>query len=52
MKSKSKKSLRNASGLREEILKSALSSFKIEGIYISEPDAAASLKKVELTLGK
>jgi hypothetical protein len=52
MKSKSKKPLRNVSNLREEILKSMLSSFKIEGIHISGSDAAAKLKKVELTLGK
>lgn len=37
---------------REEILKSLLASFKIEGIDISAQVAAATLKKLELKLGK
>ena len=52
MKSKNKKSEKKPSNLRGEILKSMLHSFRIEGIHISESLALASLKKVELTLGK
>ena len=52
MKVKSKKPLNKGASLREEILHSLLNSFKIEGIHISEPKALASLKKVELSLGK
>lgn len=52
MKSKGKKSGKKNLALREEILRSMLHSFKIEGIYISESLAFASLKKVELNLGK
>jgi hypothetical protein len=52
MKSKSKKTEKKNSPLREEILRSMLHSFKIEGIHISESNAFASLKKVELSLGK
>lgn len=37
---------------REEILKSLLASFKIEGIDIPAQVAAATLKKLELNLGK
>ena len=37
---------------REEILKSLLASFKIEGIFISDQVATAMLKKLEITLGK
>jgi hypothetical protein len=38
--------------LREQILRSMLASFKIEGISIPADLAAATLKKVELSLGK
>ena len=37
---------------REQILRSALASFKIEGINISAAQAQATLKKVEASLGK
>jgi hypothetical protein len=37
---------------REEILKSMIASFKIEGINISLDKALQSLKKVEINLGK
>ena len=52
MKSKGKKSEKKDSTLREEILDSMRHSFKIEGIHISESTAQATLKKVELNLGK
>jgi len=52
MKSKSTKAEKKNSTLREEILRSMVQSFKIEGIQISESNALASLKKVELSLGK
>lgn len=38
--------------LRAQVLKSAVASFKIEGINISKKDALNALKKVELNLGK
>ena len=38
--------------LREEILKSMLASFKIEGIIIPHDLALKALKKVEFSLGK
>jgi hypothetical protein len=52
MKSKDKKPGKRNPALREEILRSMLYSFKIEGIHISESLALASLKKVEHTLEK
>ena len=52
MKSKGTKVENKGTELRKEILHSMLNSFKIEGIHISEPKALASLKKVELSLGK
>ena len=52
MKPKVKKLEGKKSVLREEILHSMVSSFKIEGIHISESLALASLKKIELNLGK
>lgn len=52
MKSNSKKTIKKGGSLREEILHSLLNSFKIEGINISETKALASLRKVELNLGK
>ncbi len=51
MKSTSKKS-KNGHSLREEILKSLMASFKIEGIEIPLSVAEKTLKKVELNLGK
>ena len=47
MKSSSKKSK-----IREQILKSLVASFKIEGIEIPLSVAELALKKVELNLGK
>ena len=37
---------------REQIMQSALASFRIEGINITEEKALAALKKVELSLEK
>ena len=37
---------------REQIMQSALASFRIEGINISKEKALIALKKVELSLGK
>ena len=37
---------------REQIMQSALASFRIEGINISKERALSVLKKVELSLGK
>lgn len=51
MKSTSKKS-KNGHSLREQILKSLMASFKIEGIDIPLSVAEQTLKKVELNLGK
>lgn len=50
MKVMTKKSSREV--LRSQILKSAVASFKIEGINISKSTALNALKKVELNLGK
>jgi len=52
MKSKIDKNIKQNDSLREDILKSMVASFKIEGIHISPEKALASLKKVELNLGK
>ena len=52
MKSKLKKSPQNFLSLREQILASMLASFKIEGISIPAEAAIATLKKIELNLGK
>ncbi len=38
--------------LREQIMQSALASFRIEGINISKEKAFATLKKVEVNLEK
>jgi len=38
--------------LREQIMQSALASFKIEGILISKEKAFATLKKIETILEK
>jgi len=51
MKSTSKKSKKGQS-LREQILKSLMASFKIEGIDIPLNVAEQTLKKVEVNLGK
>ena len=51
MKSAAKKE-KKTSTLRQEILRSLLASFKIEGIDIPASIAEATLKKVELSLGK
>ncbi|WP_343658862.1 hypothetical protein [Chryseobacterium sp.] len=48
MKTKTKKS----QDLRQQIMKSAVASFKIEGIKISAHIASDSLKKVEAKLRK
>ena len=37
---------------RQEILRSMLDSFRIEGLHISEQVAAALLKKIEIRLAK
>ena len=51
MKSASKKAS-SVSSLREQILKSMIASFKIEGIDIPLSVAEKTLKKVELNLEK
>jgi hypothetical protein len=51
MKSASKKD-NKITTLREQILKSLIASFKIEGIEIPLSVAEQTLKKVELNLGK
>ena len=52
VKNKSKKVLKADHSLREQILQSMMASFKIERINIPIDVALASLKKVELNLGK
>lgn len=52
VKSKSKKTPKIDNSLREQILQSMMASFKIEGINIPIEAALATLKKVELNLGK
>ena len=52
MKNEGRKIENKKTELRKEILHSLLNSFKIEGINISETKAVASLRKVELSLGK
>lgn len=52
MKSKVDKNLKQNNSLRQEILKSMVASFKIEGIDISPEKALATLKKVEVSLEK
>ena len=51
MKTRQKKEIVKSSS-REEILRSVVASFRIEGINISEEQALATLKKVEANLGK
>ena len=51
MKSTSKR-VNKVSALREQILKSLIASFKIEGIDIPLSVAEQTLKKLEPTLGK
>ncbi|MDN3580448.1 hypothetical protein [Mucilaginibacter flavus] len=52
MKSKTSKTTKQNNSLREDILKSMVASFRIEGIHISDEKATAALKRVELNLGK
>ena len=52
MNKKSTTSNKDTTVKREKILKSMIASFRIEGINISEADAAAALKKVSLSLEK
>jgi len=42
----------NPENIRHQIMKSAIKSFKIEGIYIPLSTARDTLKKVELSLKK
>ena len=51
MTTKQKKDIAKSS-TREQILRSAMASFRIEGIHITTEQAFASLKKVETKLGK
>jgi hypothetical protein len=51
MKMKEKKATVKAS-TREQIMHSALASFRIEGIHISQEQAFATLKKIETNLGR
>lgn len=51
MKKKQEKQIEKKT-LREQVLKSALASFRIEGINIPKEKALATLEKVELSLGK
>ncbi len=51
MKTKQRKSIVK-SLTREQILQSALASFRIEGIYISVEQALTTLKKIEANLRK
>lgn len=48
----SKVSKKDKASTREQILLSMLASFKIEGINIPTDLANATLKKIEVTLGK
>jgi hypothetical protein len=50
MKSKIDKLVKPSASLCQEIVKSMVASFKIEGIHISEEDAAASFKRLEAGL--
>ena len=52
MKSKVNKVIKSSRQIHEEILRSMIASFKMEGINISSDLAIATLKKVELTLEK
>lgn len=47
-----KKDQKSPKAFRKEILQSAIASFKIEGIIISQSNANEALKKVELSLEK
>lgn len=46
------KNIKDKKAIRLQILESAISSFKIEGITITKEVAIDTLKKVELILGK
>jgi hypothetical protein len=52
MNKKSKNSGKDKNSLREKILRSMVASFKIEGINISNEDAASALKRVSVSLEK
>ena len=47
-----RKTTKKDKSLRQQILQSMLASFEIEGIHIPVDLAVATLRKVELTLGK
>lgn len=48
----SKVNKKDKASTREQILKSMIASFKIEGINIPADIANSTLKKIEVTLGK
>ena len=50
MKSKPERTIKKNQFLREQILKSMIASFRIEGIEISSEKAAKILEKVEVSL--
>jgi len=52
VKIKVKKDTKSSRQIHEQILRSMIASFKMEGINISSDLAMATLKKVELTLEK
>ena len=52
MKIKAKKQLQNKADVREQVMRSMVASFKIEGISISAEKATKSLEKVSAKLGK
>jgi hypothetical protein len=52
MNKKSKNLGKDKISLREKILKSMVASFKIEGINISDDEAASALKRISLSLEK
>jgi hypothetical protein len=52
MKSKAKSPIKKIRPVREQILYSALASFRMEGIQISKQEAKKILKKIEISLGK
>jgi len=47
-----KNNIKDRASTREQIIQSMLASFKIEGINIPADLANATLKKIEVTLGK
>jgi hypothetical protein len=52
VKTKVNKDIKSSKQIHEQILRSMIASFKMEGINISSELAMATLKKVELTLEK